>query len=656
MRSNIFTPTGSATSECETEPHTSSCMSRCTPPAETLHPKSHKKIAITGNADFLGFKFPSEVKMAVEPSVATGSAANVRVNAQPCSTTEVVKCSVHTSLEMSDFFGMTDITPIDESEPWPPWPSDNSCIRLNRDCHAVVDLFESYANAVSIHHGECRWAFGTDSTGQKEPIQTLDGCARSDFPPQHGWKGIEIVWPNGRRFASSMVMAARGAGDTLERLGKKSKLPTKGCLGSGAENAQCGVQSSAIFIEVYDPSNLEHQLLGEHRIRACPECFRLGDRCSKLQSNRSGSKSTVEPWMQGLRFHAAEGGLETTVIFEDIPVRVLCYPETFALENKVWELGQMAEESSNNRLLFDAALHLLKDTTMGNEPKTLAHTLLLLNDATKPKRADLKWKGEKWRQKAAANAATSAELFQVMKEAMDVDVEQQRQHLVQKNAIAEILMDQFGFNSEPVTGNPHGWVTFALKTAEEWRGHQVDECFHGTSITLLAPILLEGLKKPCIGEGSHGQSGSTSKQTIYASPSWHYSAHPVYSPLHTIKSGPHAFQILFKCEVLKGQYRTQKSTLGKKHWPKGLRIDPDRDSLGDLEYLIEDEGKICLKEVMFRQFGSGTDPNVYGELPPMLKVIAPEERRPVEYRWTKMLQDNFRSRNLFLKKPRSPAS
>lgn len=315
----------------------------------------------------------------------------------------------------------------------------------------------------------------------------------------------------------------------------------------------------------------------------------------------------------------------------------------------------MAEENSNNRLLFDAAFHLSADTTMGNEPKTLAHVLLLLSDATKPKRTDLKWKVEKWRQKAATNAATSAELFNVMKNAMDADEEKQRQHLMQKNAIAEILMDQFGFTSKRMTGNPHGWVTFALKTAEEWRGHQVDECFHGTSMTLLAPILLEGLKKPCIGKGSHGQSGSTSKQTIYASPSWYYSAHPVYSPLHTIKSGPHAFQILFKCEVLRGQYRSQKSTLGKKHWPKGLRIDPDRDSLDDLEYLIEDEGKIRVKEVMFRQFGPGTDLNVYGELPPRLKVIAPGEPLPVERRWTKMLQEDFRSRNLFLKKRKSPA-
>ena len=64
-------------------------------------------------------------------------------------------------------------------------------------------------------------------------------------------------------------------------------------------------------------------------------------------------------------------------------------------------------------------------------------------------------------------------------------------------------------------------------------------------------------------------------------------------------------------------------------------------TLENLEYLVEDEGTVRLKEVMFRQFGWGADPNVYGNLPPRLRVDC---EKGLEYRWTKMLQEDFEAR------------
>jgi len=356
-------------------------------------------------------------------------------------------------------------------------------------------------------------------------------------------------------------------------------------------------------------------------------------------SNSAGNRA--DAWMQGRSFHPTEGGLETTVIFKGVCVRILCYPDVFALEKSVWELGHEALKRSNNRGMFDTAFKLLNDRTLQGEPNSLAHVLLLLNQATKPAATDLA---------TATYAATSAAVFAVMARAVRSDVENQRQHMSQKIIIADVLKDQFGFCSQSKTGDPQGWMTFPLKKPTGWNGLEIEECFHGTSMTALAPILREGLKKPKRWNSAHGQCGSTSKQTIYLTPSWHYAAHPVYSPLHLVDldsdaSEMCAFQMVLKCEVREGQYKRQPSTLGSKHWEIGLRIDPDRDTLDDMEYLVEEEGVVRVKEVMFRRFGKNSDPNIFGPLPPQLAVT--EDGR--EYRWTKMLQRDFRARNLYLR-------
>lgn len=553
---------------------------------------------------------------------------------------------------MSDFIAMTEIKPVVE---WPPWPDQNGQLRLNETRKKMIeaDFAQDFGLAnwpfLRVCHGQYLWAFGTNPTGQ-EHIETLRGNRFGTIPRQ-GWQGIQIVAATARRFPSSVVMATMCEGPSFRNLQDESKLPTKGCLGKGGT---CHFQSEAIFIELYDPLNPEHQIPGEHKYRECPECFRLGDRCSKLagesremlNSNRRGVPNRDGPrnadaWMQGRRFTATEGGLETTFMFENIEVRVLCYPDVFALEKPVWELGQKAQERRNNRSLFDTAFKLLNDRTAGDQPDqpdSLAHVLLLLSHATKPTPTNL------WKQTAAVNAAISAEVFNVLSQVVASDVERHRQHFVQKNAIAQVLQDQFQISAQPRTGDPHGWKTFSLKKPREWNNHEVDECYHGTSMNTLAPILLEGLKRPSPGRVAHGQAGSQSRATIYLSPSWHYSAHPVYSPLHVI--GFDAFQMVLKCEVIKHQYTKQNGTLANKHWPRDLRIDPDRPTMEDMEYLVEEEGVVRLKEVMFRKFGRNADPNIYGELPPKLHVDC--ERDALQYQWTDIVQSDFRARGLLL--------
>mmetsp|Transcript_84242 Transcript_84242/g.133525 ORF Transcript_84242/g.133525 Transcript_84242/m.133525 type:complete len:114 (+) Transcript_84242:991-1332(+) len=98
-----------------------------------------------------------------------------------------------------------------------------------------------------------------------------------------------------------------------------------------------------------------------------------------------------------------------------------------------------------------------------------------------------------------------------------------------------------------------------------------------------------------------------------------------------------------RCYVANIECRAEpwETNIGKKK----LRIDPELDTLENLEYLVEHEGIVRLKEVMFRIFGEGTDPAIFGDLPPRLWV---DDRPGFEYRWTEMLQTDFRARGLYL--------
>ena len=556
-------------------------------------------------------------------------------------------------MDTTEFYAMTDIA---RPEIWPPWPDTHTVLHLNRKLpHDMTDHLRELTGQghfngwpqIRITLGEYVWAFG-HSADSHDHIETQKGAADGVIPC-NGWQGVMIEWPERRRFASSVVMAKRRGTDTAFCCPQDaSKAPAKGCLG---RNGKCHAMSEAIFIQPFDSFNREHQLLGEHKYQECPDCFRLGDRCSRM--NRMGKRNQApsngpEAWMQEHKFRKTEGGLETSVTFEGVEVQVLCYPEPLVYDKSVWDLGQKASAGDRSgRHLFDAALMLNNDRTKNSQPKSLADVLLLLNHVTKPQPTKM----HKLLPKAAAvHAAASADVFQVMMEAVESDREMLSEHTKQKSAIADVLASECSFSLQPKTADPEGWLTFPLKPADEWNRHRVDECFHGTCMTALAPILLQGLKKPQTSAAvAHGQHGSESKQTIYASPSWHYAAHPVYSPLHRWTSGgrDQAVQMVLKCDVLHGGYRAQKGTLGNKHWSRELRVDPEHDTMDDLEYLIEDEGNICLKGIMFRQFGPGADPKIYGDLAPQLSMH--RNGPSIEYRWTAMLQEDFKERGLLLR-------
>ena len=180
---------------------------------------------------------------------------------------------------------MTEIREVIE---WPPWPQNNGSLRLNEKRKEVIEtVFEKEFGSfnwpfLEIRHGNYMWAFGASTDGV-DTIETMMGNQTGTIPFS-GWQGIEIKWPAARRFVSSVVMAKMCDFNKFRSLQDGSKLPTKGCLGLGRGQVRgsCHQQSEAIFIELYDPSNPEHQVLGEHKYRECPECFRLGDRCSKL--------------------------------------------------------------------------------------------------------------------------------------------------------------------------------------------------------------------------------------------------------------------------------------------------------------------------------------------------------------------------------------
>jgi len=490
---------------------------------------------------------------------------------------------------------------------------------------------------------------------------------RYDFdkrPPMEGWKDVYIRDAQGRRFASCMVMARCASRGHFVSLQDKMSKPTKGCQ-------ECFKQAKPLFLEPFCPANPEHVLLGPHKCHLCLECFRFGDWCSRTATQHDcrgcrtaaadshRGQKTILPWMMGHCFRATEAGLEADIEFEGVGLRLLCVPDIFAIEEAVFQLGQTALVRHNNKRLFDSAFDLFNDRCSQGDPSSFKDALLLLNHRSIPRRTNLLC--QDWQTSTGLDVAASASLVSTMEAQLSVDVEACSLHIEQKNGIAEVLMDSYGMDQRPVRGAPDGWLRFPLKHKDRrWEGVK---CYHGTSMSVLAPILASGLKRPS-GRHSkaiaHGQAGSKTGRTIYLSPSWHYSAHPVYSPLHKgfgWPVQPEAFQMVLECSVREQYYRTQRGTLASKHWDRKLRIDPERPTLENLEFLVEDEASVRITGVMFRKFGKHVDRDTFGDLPTRLNI--PTTIRgwssgtgsAVEYLWTELLQTTYREEGLLLDAP-----
>lgn len=562
------------------------------------------------------------------------------------------------TFEETDFFAYTD------SDTWQ-WPPEGLTLRWNKDQQRLHGNFFTSVQSgepLKVASGNITWAFGTEPGGRTH-LGTAEGYAGEQSPPYSGWDGVECAYGRGRRFASSMVMAKCVSRGRFTSLQGHSLDPTKGCQ-------ECFEQAISIFIEQFDPNNPEHILLGPHKTRLCLECFRFGDWCSHTARHGMRVDSPNEPapdsfkqllpWMSGRTFLPCEAGLETTVEFKGVKLTLLCVPDLFALEESVFMLGARAQQRDNNRHVFDTAFELLNDRSNKREPQKLSEALLLLNCQTNPEASNMLCVD--WQNVVGRNAAASASLIESMQQRLASDVEARALHLDQKNAIAQILMDSYGMDSEPVAGDPHGWLLFPVAARQRhrragrdtWEG---DTCYHGTGMAALAPILASGLKRPGDGQVAHGQSGSRSRRSIYLSPSWHYAAHPVYSPLHRLSSID-AFQMVLRCSARQGCYRKQRGTLASKHWDRTVRIDPELDTIEDLEFLVEDEADVKVIGVMFRKLGETVDATIFGELPKKLKVPSSQRKwkgaraeKGVEYMWTNLLQEEYKQQGLYLSVP-----
>ena len=480
----------------------------------------------------------------------------------------------------------------------------------------------------TVEEGRPVWAFGPDPHGSEavdtceaaEP-QFLDRTKRRQQDktdvPLEGWRGVRIVRPAGRRFVSCW---------TIDR--RRHPVPVKLCV--------CHAEASAIFVEPFAEGNPEHVAHGKHKYMLCPDCFQAGDWCRSLLWKRSGVGVGLRQFMAGRQFRRTEAGLETHAEFEGGTVRVTVVPEPFLLPEAVWALGQEALHRSNNRDMFRKAHKLLLDQPPNNptDPHDLADVMLLLNFVSAPRDKSFQEHKAEW----AARAATSAVVFR----ALEAD-----EHVQAQKLVAQVLRGilRVRHSSDPCPSL--GWRRFPLSRKGE-QGRQCSAgvlCYHGTAMTNLAAILACGLRTPTPADVAHGQRGARGRKTcLYFSPSVHYAAHPVYSPLHVLEPGC-AVQMVFECRLI-GQYRTQNGTLNNKHWDLELRMDPDWPSMEGLEYVVEEEGAVQLTAVMFRRFGKNADPSVYGELPRQL-VVDTDDENAVQFQWTRLLQDSFRRLKLF---------
>ena len=109
----------------------------------------------------------------------------------------------------------------------------------------------------------------------------------------------------------------------------------------------------------------------------------------------------------------------------------------------------------------------------------------------------------------------------------------------------------------------------------------------------------------------HGQAGSSSKSTVYVSPSKEVAAFPVYSEFFPLlpegQEGVRKYaQMIFEVKVKPAGYIIQPSTLeGSRYWPKNLRYDKSFHTHCDLEHLIENCSDLMLSAILVRQFGKG---------------------------------------------------
>jgi len=170
--------------------------------------------------------------------------------------------------------------------------------------------------------------------------------------------------------------------------------------------------------------------------------------------------------------------------------------------------------------------------------------------------------------------------------------------------------------------------------------------YHGTSDENAAKILLVGFRRPGDrGVSSvHGQGGSSTRQTIYVTPSIYYAGHPEYSPLVGLEDGVTWGQIVLQCKIRPGSWRARHNTLGARHWDPDICFDPNFPSNDNIEFLLEDPHDVVVVGIMYRELGQGADRSVYGDL--VTRVIDDQSVGGPEYTWTHLLSQHHRAQGL----------
>lgn len=190
---------------------------------------------------------------------------------------------------------------------------------------------------------------------------------------------------------------------------------------------------------------------------------------------------------------------------------------------------------------------------------------------------------------------------------------------------------------------PVGWARFAIrakkKLLQDW-----PVAYHGTTVVKAVRIMAEGLQQPAGWQDvAHGQAFSTSKTSLYVSPSIEYAAHPVYAELAEATEGTW-LQAVLQLRVRPGSFTERPSTLNSSHWPRDLRFDANFESNSNLEWLMEDPTNAVVVGVMVRELGRRADPLVFGEV---AARVTNREPGP-EYEYTRLRVEEFRRQGLFV--------
>lgn len=190
---------------------------------------------------------------------------------------------------------------------------------------------------------------------------------------------------------------------------------------------------------------------------------------------------------------------------------------------------------------------------------------------------------------------------------------------------------------------PTGWVRFAVCNKQ---GFPCDwpVAYHGTALARAIRILCEGLLRPSShGDVAHGQAHSRSGCSIYLSPSAEYAAHPVYAALAEV--GPSDWiQVVVQVRVRPGSYSRHRGSLGGRHWPQDVRMDPNYKTLDDLEWLVESPDDAFIVGLLMREFGTSADRDLYGD---SATRVTRGQHGP-EYEWSRLRAEEFREKGLFL--------